>query len=419
MNINKKTLRDIDLEDKRVLMRVDFNVPLEHGEVADDMRIQATLPSIKYILDQGGCAVLMSHLGRPGGKPDPELSLKPVSERLSELLNQKVAFASDCIGAEVKSLTDVLSPGEVLLLENLRFYSEEEGKVKLDKTATEEEIQAAKTKMKKKQQKFASQLAELGEIYANDAFGTAHRAHVSTAIVAEHFEQRVAGFLMEKEIQYLSKAVLNPEHPFVAVLGGAKISDKIDVITNLMNTVNSLVIGGGMAYTFYAAKNLPTGKSLVEQDKIEVAGKILKDAEASNVKIYLPVDNVVADSFSADANTKISGDDDIPDDWMALDIGPETCKLFAKAVSGAKTVVWNGPMGCFEMAPFASGTEAVAKALAANSDCVSIVGGGDSMSALRKLNLADKMSHVSTGGGASLEFLEGKDLPGVAALSNK
>ena len=416
--MNKKTVRDVDLAGKRVLMRVDFNVPLDGGNVSDDTRIRAALPTILHVLNQGASLVLMSHLGRPKGKANSAFSLKPAADRLAQLLGKPVAFAPDCVGQEVADMAAGLKPGEVLVLENLRFHSAEEGKAVLPEDATDEQKAAAKAAMKESQQEFAAQLAALGDVYINDAFGTAHRAHASMAVVTKHFEERLAGFLLEKEIQYLGTAVAHPERPFVAILGGAKISGKIDVLMNLADKVDSIIIGGGMVYTFYRAKGLPIGSSLVEEDRIEMARETLARFEEKGIKCLLPVDHVVADKFSADANIKTVGEDGIEDGWMALDIGPESIKLFADEVSRAKTIVWNGPMGCFEMEPFAAGTMELAKAIAA-TDAVSIIGGGDSVSAVNKSGLADQMTHISTGGGASLEFLEGKDLPGVSALSDK
>jgi phosphoglycerate kinase len=417
--MNKKTVRDVNLKGKRVLMRVDFNVPIKNGVVTDTTRVTAALPTIKYVLDQGGSLVLMSHLGRPkGGKVEPEFSLRPVAACLEKVLGRPVQFAPDCIGPDTKAKALALKPGDVLLLENTRFYKEEEGKAKVADTATDEEKKAAKAEMKKKQEAMAKQLAELGDVYVNDAFGSAHRAHASTAVVCKFFKDNLSGFLMEKEIDYLGRAMANPERPFLAILGGAKVSDKVNVITNLLTKVNALVIGGAMAYTFYRAKGLPTGKSLVEEDKIDLAKDILVGAQAAGVKLLLPIDHVVADKFDAAAANKVVGEAAIPADWMALDIGPQSAKLFADEVRKSKTVVWNGPMGCFEMAPFAAGTMAIAKALA-ETKCLSIVGGGDSVSAVNKSGLADKMTHISTGGGASLEFLEGKVLPGVASLSDR
>ncbi|MBL7114194.1 MAG: phosphoglycerate kinase [Kiritimatiellae bacterium] len=416
--MNKKTIKDINFQGQRTLMRVDFNVPLDGTTVTDDTRIRAALPSIQHVLNQGGSLVLMSHLGRPKGQAKPEFSLKPAADRLSELLGKPVTFAPDCVGDEVLSIVNAMQPGDVTVLENLRFHPEEEGKVKLANDAGDDEKAAAKADMKQKQTVFAAQLAELGDVYVCDAFGTAHRAHASMAVVTKHFDNCAAGFLLEKEIQYLGNAVQTPERPFVAIIGGAKISGKIDVLINLADKVDSIIIGGGMVYTFYRAKGLPIGNSLVEEDKIPLAAETLAKLETSGVKVLLPVDHVIADAFSAEANICVVGEDGIKDGWMALDIGPESIKLFAAEIAKAKTVVWNGPMGCFEMAPFAEGTMSLARAVA-DIDGVSIIGGGDSVSAVNKSGLADRMAHISTGGGASLEFLEGKMLPGIAALSDK
>jgi len=417
--MDKMTIRDIDLKGKRVLIRVDFNVPVKDGKVTDATRITSALPTIKYILDHGASVILMSHLGRPKGKPAPEFSLKPVADALSQLLHRPVLFAPDCAGEEVKKMAESLRREQhILLLENLRFHAEEEGKAKLPDDATDDQKKQAKADMKVKQEAFARELAELGDLYVNDAFGTAHRAHASTAIITKFFDINVAGFLMEKEIKYLGQAMANPERPFVAILGGAKVSDKVNVISNLLGKVDALLIGGAMAYTFYRAMGLPTGKSLVEEDKVELARSLLKQAEEKKVKLLLPVDHVIADAFSAEANYKTVAKDGIEDGWMALAIGADTAKLYAAEIKGARTVVWNGPMGCFEMAPYAKGTLGVAKAIA-ETDCVSIIGGGDSVAAINQSGLADQMTHISTGGGASLEFLEGKDLPGVAALSSQ
>jgi len=387
----KLSIRDLDLKGKRVFMRVDFNVPLtEDGQqITSDKRIKASLPSIQYALDKGAGLVLASHLGRPKGKPNPTMSLKPVAARLAELLGRPVTMAPDCIGAEVEKMLP--KPGEVLLLENLRFHGEEE----------------------KNNPEFSQQLAKLGDIYVNDAFGSAHRAHASTEGMIAFLKPAAGGLLMEKELEYLGKATANPERPCVAILGGAKVSDKIEVIENLLKFADQLVIGGAMAYTFLAAQGKPTGKSLVEKDKIELAKSLLDKAGA---KILLPVDHVVAAELAENAPNEVV--ETIPDGKMGLDIGPKTRELYAAAIKKAKTVIWNGPMGVFEKKPFDLGTVAVGKAVA-ESGALSVVGGGDSEKAVKAAGVADKMSHISTGGGASLEFLSGLVLPGVAALTEK
>ncbi len=401
--MNKLLITDVDVTNKKVLMRVDFNVPIENGVVGDDTRIEAALPSVRHVLERGGSVVLMSHLGRPkAGKREPEYSMRPLVPVLAAKLGVPVEFASDCVGPEATEKAAALKAGGVLLLENLRYHAEEEGK-----GATAEQQEA-----------FAKALASLGEIYINDAFGTAHRAHASMAVVTKYFRQCAAGFLLEKEITYLAQTLEKPARPFVAIIGGAKISGKIDVVTNLLNKVDTLLIGGGMAYTFFKAQGRKIGGSIHEDDKMELALQILKDAEAKGVKLLLPVDNVIGDAFSEEANVRVV-DGDIPDGWEGLDIGPKTRELFAAEIATARTVVWNGPMGCFEMAPFAAGTNTVAQAVADNAACVSVIGGGDSVSAIKKAGLDDRITHISTGGGASLELMEGKVLPGLAALSDK
>jgi phosphoglycerate kinase len=398
--MNKMTIDDVAVKGKRVLVRVDFNVPLtDKREITDDTRIVESLPTIKKILGDGGRAILMSHLGRPKGKPKPEFSLKPVAQRLSKLLGKAVACAPDCIGTETAALVKALKEGECLLLENLRFHPEEESN------------DAA----------FAKELASFGDVYVNDAFGTAHRAHASTEGVTKHLKSCVAGYLMQKELDYLGRAVGNPARPFVAILGGAKISGKIDVIQSLLTKVDALLIGGGMMFTFYKAQGLEIGKSLLETDKVELAKTILEQAKATNVKILLPSDCVIADKFDNSASIQTVNVRAIPPDWQGMDIGPETVKYFSDEIEGAKTVVWNGPMGVFEMKKFSEGTTAIARALAdvTKSGATTIVGGGDSAAAVVQAGLEKSVSHVSTGGGASLELLEGKVLPGVAALNDK
>ena len=428
----KKTLRDVDLAGKRVLMRVDFNVPMAKdgsGTITDDTRIVAALPSIKYVLEQGASLVLMSHLGRPKGKGyEAEFSLKPVADALAKQLGRPVAFAPDCLAAD--DIVKAMKPGDVTLLENTRFYKAEDGKVKKDDDKkgihlTEEEFQAKKAELKEKRAAMAKKLASYGDVYCNDAFGTAHRAHASTAVVADYLRPAVSGCLLEKEIKFLGDAVENPVRPFVAILGGAKVSDKLKVIKNLLGKVDTLIVGGGMAYTFLKAKGQKVGASLCEDDQLAYAKEMLEAAAAKGIKFLLPVDNVVANKFPAekdasDVTLKVT-EGDIEDGWMGLDIGPKTIALFSDAIKAAKTVVWNGPMGCFEFAPLAKGTFGVCDAVAtvkANGG-LSIIGGGDSVSAVKKSGRAAEMSHISTGGGASLEYLEGKVLPGVAALDDK
>ena len=417
--MNKKTLRDVDLKGKKVVMRVDFNVPVKDGEIKDDTRIKGALPSIKYVLEQGGSLVLMSHMGRPDEKGiTPDTTMKIVADYLSKLLGKPVAFAPDCASADAE--VSAMKPGDIVMLENTRYHKEEQAKCKQKEGESDEDFKARKAELKEKQKELAKKLASYGDIYCNDAFGTAHRAHASTAVITKYAGTSVAGFLMEKEIEYLGSAIENPKRPFVAILGGAKVSDKLAVVKNLLQKVDTLIIGGGMAYTFLKARGVKIGSSLCENDQIDYAKEMMAEAEKRGVKFLLPIDNVVADRFAPDADTKVV-EGDIPDNWMGLDIGPKSVKLFSDAIKDAKTVVWNGPMGCFEMEKFNKGTfgvcAAVAEVKAAGG--ISIIGGGDSVSAVNKSGLADKMSHVSTGGGASLEFLEGKELPGVASLQDK
>ena len=415
--MNKLTLRDIDLKGKKVVMRVDFNVPIKEGIIKDDTRVQGALPSIKYVLEQGGSLVLMSHLGRPDEKGiTADTTLKPVAAYLEKLLGKSVVFVDDCAAAD--AAVAAMKPGDIVMLENTRYYKEEQAKCKQKEGEDDAAFKARKAELKEKQQILARKLASYGDIFCNDAFGTAHRAHASTAVIAKYMPTSVAGFLMEKEIAFLGNAVNNPVRPFVAILGGAKVSDKLAVVRNLLTKVDTLIIGGGMAYTFLKAKGVEIGKSLCEEDQIDYAKDMIAKAKEMGVDFLLPVDTVAADKFDAEANTKVVGNN-IDDGWMGLDIGPETIKLYADAIKEAKTVVWNGPMGCFEMEKFNKGTFGVCDAVAevkANGG-ISIIGGGDSVSAVKKSGLADKMSHISTGGGASLEFLEGKELPGVAALN--
>ena len=417
--MNKKTLRDVELKGKKVIMRVDFNVPVKEGVIKDDTRIRGALPSIKYVLEQGGKLILMSHMGRPDEKGiTSDTTMKIVADYLSKLLGKDIVFVPDC--AEADAAVAAMKDGDIVMLENTRYHKEEQAKCKQKDGESDEDFKARKAALKEQQKVLAKKLASYGDIFCNDAFGTAHRAHASTAVITKYIPVSVSGFLLEKEIEYLGNAVENPVRPFVAILGGAKVSDKLAVVSNLLTKVNTLIIGGGMAYTFLKAQGHSVGSSLCEDDQVQYARDMIAKAKELGVNFLLPVDNVAADKFAPDANTQIVGQD-IPDGWMGLDIGPKTIALYADAVKSAKTVVWNGPMGCFEMEKFNKGTfgvcEAVAQVKAAGG--VSIIGGGDSVSAVNKSGLADKMSHISTGGGASLEYLEGKQLPGVVALNDK
>ena len=396
--MNKKTIKDVNVEGKRVFVRCDFNVPLDaEGNITDDNRIRAALPTIKYLLDHGAKVVLASHLGRPKNGPEEKYSLKPVAKRLNELLGGKVTMANDVIGEDAQAKAAALKNGEAVLLENVRFHKEEE----------------------KNDPEFAKKLAAFADIYVNDAFGTAHRAHASTEGISHFVKTSVAGFLIEKELEIMGGALNNPKRPFVAILGGAKVSDKIGVINNLLEKVDKLLIGGAMAYTFIVAKGGKVGKSMLETDKVDLAKELLEKAAAKGVELYLPVDTVIAKEFKADAESKVCPTMEIPDEWEGLDIGPKTAEIFADVIKSAKTVIWNGPMGVFEFPKFAVGTKAVAQALADNPEATTIIGGGDSAAAIEQLGYADKVTHISTGGGASLEYLEGKVLPGIACLNDK
>ena len=394
-SLNKKSVEDLPVSGKRVLVGCDFNVPLKDGVITNDKRIVAALPTIKYLIDKGARVILCSHLGRPKEGFEPEFSLAPVAKRLSELLGKEVAMSKDVIGEDAKAKAAALKDGDVMLLENARYHKEE----------------------KKNDPAFAKELASLAELYVNDAFGAAHRAHASTAGVADYLPA-ACGYLIQKEINFMGGALEDPKRPLVAILGGAKVSDKIGVIENLINKVDTLIVGGGMAYTFFKAQGHTIGTSICEDDKVELAREMMKKAEEKGVKFLLPVDNMVGNEFKEDCERKLVESDDIPDGWMGMDIGPKSIALFCEAIKGAGTVIWNGPMGVFEFKPFAEGTLEIAKAVA-DSGAISIIGGGDSVAAVTKLGFADKMSHISTGGGASLEFLEGKELPGIACLNDK
>lgn len=395
----KLTLKDVELKGKTILMRVDFNVPIKNGEIGDDNRIVQALESIRYIIDQGAKLVLTSHLGRPGGEPSAEFSLKPVADYLATLVDTPVHFAEDCIGDKAEKAIKNAKNGEIVLLENVRFHPEE----------------------KKNDPEFAKQLAAHADLFVNDAFGSSHRAHASVAGVTKFLQPAVSGFLLEKEIRYLEESVNNPKRPFVAILGGAKVSDKIGVIENLLSKVDTIIIGGGMTYTFFKARGLEIGNSLVEDDKVDLAKELMEKAGKAGIKFMLPVDSVVAKEFSNDAEHKVVDDDGIEEGWMALDIGPQSSISFGNQIKNAQMVLWNGPMGVFEMPNYAEGTFAVAGSLAEATEngATTIIGGGDSAAAIKKAGLEKKVSHVSTGGGASLEYLEGKELPGVTSLTDK
>ena len=397
--LNKKTIEDINVAGKKVLVRCDFNVPLQDGVITDENRLVGALPTIKYLIAQGAKVILCSHLGKPKGEPKPELSLAPVAKRLSEMLGQEVVFAADAnvIGENAKAAVSNMKDGDVVLLENTRYRKEET----------------------KNEENFSKELASLADIFVNDAFGTAHRAHCSTVGAGQFLEERACGYLIQKELKFLGEAVANPVRPFTAILGGAKVSDKINVINQLLDKVDNLIIGGGMAYTFLKSQGYEIGDSLLEADKVDYAKEMIEKAEAKGVKLYLPVDFKTADRFAADAEVAITEDQNIADGYQGLDIGPKTVEKFVDVVNNSKTIVWNGPMGVFEFEAFAGGTLAIAKAMAALEDATTVIGGGDSAAAVNQLGFGDKMTHVSTGGGASLEFLEGKELPGIAALDNK
>jgi phosphoglycerate kinase len=398
MQFNKQTIEDIEVKGKRVLVRCDFNVPIQNGMITDVNRLVGAMPTINYLIEKGAKVILCSHLGKPNGEPKPELSLAPVAKRLSDMLDKEVVFAADpnVVSDKVKSAVDQMKDGDVLLLENTRYRKEET----------------------KNKENFSQELASLADVFVNDAFGTAHRAHCSTVGVTEFVETSVCGYLIQKELKFLGEAVDHPVRPFVAILGGAKVSDKIDVIANLLEKVDTLIIGGGMAYTFLKAGGYSIGSSLVEEDKVEYAKDMMQRAESKGVKFLLPVDHIVADRFSAEAEPVVTDNQNIPDGYMGLDIGPKTAEIYSGAISIAKTIIWNGPMGVFEFANFAKGTIAVAKAMSL-VDGTTVIGGGDSAAAVNQLGFGDKMTHISTGGGASLEFLEGKLLPGIEALTNK
>ncbi|MFR2269915.1 MAG: phosphoglycerate kinase [Clostridium sp.] len=397
--LNKKTIEDINVTGKRVLVRCDFNVPLQNGVITDENRLVGALPTIKYLIEKGAKVILCSHLGKPKGEPKPELSLAPVAKRLSEMLGQEVVFAADdnVVGENAKSAVADMKDGDVVLLQNTRYRKEET----------------------KNEENYSKELASLADVFVNDAFGTAHRAHCSTVGAGQFLQERACGYLIQKELKFLGEAVSNPVRPFTAILGGSKVSDKIAVINQLLEKVDNLIIGGGMAYTFLKAQGYEIGNSLLEADKVDYAKEMLAKAEEKGVKLYLPVDSKAANKFAADAEVLVTEDQNIPEGYLGLDIGPKSVEKFVDVVKNSKTIVWNGPMGVFEFEAFAGGTLAIAKAMADLEDATTVIGGGDSAAAVNQLGFGDKMTHVSTGGGASLEFLEGKELPGIAALDNK
>ena len=397
--LNKKTIEDINVNGKKVLVRCDFNVPLQDGKITDENRLNGALPTIKYLIEKGAKVILCSHMGKPKGEPKKELSLAPVAARLSEMLGKEVVFADDdnVVGENARAAVEKMQNGDVVLLQNTRYRKEET----------------------KNEENFSKELASLADVFVNDAFGTAHRAHCSTVGAGQFLEERACGYLIQKELKFLGEAVANPVRPFTAILGGAKVSDKINVINQLLDKVDNLIIGGGMAYTFLKSQGYEIGDSLLEADKVDYAKEMIEKAEAKGVKLYLPVDFKTADRFAADAEVAITEDQNIADGYQGLDIGPKTVEKFVDVVNNSKTIVWNGPMGVFEFEAFAGGTLAIAKAMAALEDATTVIGGGDSAAAVNQLGFGDKMTHVSTGGGASLEFLEGKELPGIAALDNK
>ena len=416
-----KMIQDFNFKGTKAIVRVDFNVPLDKKtlEVTDDTRIRGALPTIRKILGDGGSVILMSHLGRPEGRME-KYSLKPVLPVLEKHLGQKVLFADDCLGESAVTMSAALKPGEVLLLENVRFYPEEEGKPVLPENVTEEEKKAAKAEMKAKQKELAKKLAGYADVYVNDAFGTAHRAHGTTAVIADYFpkDKIMFGFLINSELAAMDRVLNNAQHPFTAIMGGAKVSDKILLIENLLNRVDNLIIGGGMTYTFIKAQGGKIGKSLCEEDKLDLALKIIEKAKEKNVKLYLPVDSLNGDKFENEADTRLTSVDAVDDGWLGMDIGQKSIDLFSEVIHDSKTILWNGPMGVFEMEKFSRGTTAVAKAIAeaTSSGAFSLIGGGDSVAAINKNKLADKVSYVSTGGGAMLEYMEGKKLPGIVAV---